>query len=149
MDQTKHLWEYDHPYYANEGCFYTPGTQYHDVHTNWDSWEDFKAEWGDNDPDLNLIYRWDWYRSDPSDYEYEREENPDFEMPGDTLKLFFMLQRNAKPHSHRIKVTEADEPDVRAWLTQRAETIRAIWEPIIAAKNSPTPPTTTKEHRHD
>lgn len=134
---SKNLWEYDHPYYASEGCYYTPGTQSHEVHADWETWEDFKTEWGDTDPDYNLLYRWDWKRPDPDDYKYEIEENPDFEIPGDQLQLYFMLQRKAKPFSHHIQITEADQDDVRAWLTKRAETMRAIWEPIIEPRQVP------------
>ncbi|WP_336790379.1 hypothetical protein [Gordonia malaquae] len=126
-----HLWEIDHPYYASDGCYYTPGTQWADVHTEYPDWSSFIEEWGDADPDYNLVYRWDWNREDPSDYTYEIENDPEFVMPGDTLHIYFMLQRKAKPHSIRIDITEADEPAVLAWLTERAETIRAIWAPIL------------------
>lgn len=126
-----HLWEYGHPYYASSGCYFVPGNRWDEVHSVWESWKDFYEAWGNNDPDLNLLYRWDWRRPDPDDYEFELEENPDFEMPGDTLRLYFMLQRKAKPFSHEVAVTEADEPAVREWLTERAKTIQAIWEPIL------------------
>lgn len=131
MSADQHLWEHDHPYYASDGCYFTPGHKWHEVHSEWESWEDFYEAWGTNDPDLNLLYRWDWNRPDAADYEFEREENPEFQMPGDTLHLYFMLQRKARPHSHAITITEADEPAVREWLTERAKTIRAIWAPIL------------------
>ena len=127
----KHLWEHDHPYYANEGCYWTPGTHYHEVHSDHASWADFMDAWGASDPDYNLVYRWDWVRPDPADYEYEIEEDSSFEVPGDYLKVFFVLQRKANLHSHHIQVTEADEPDVRAWLTDRAERVRMIWAPLL------------------
>lgn len=128
---TKRLWEYDHPYYASDGCYYTPGTKWHDVHTEYRSWRDFLDEWGDTDPDLNLVYRWDWDRPDPDDYRYELDNDPSFVMPGDTLHIYFMLQRKAKPHSIAIDIIEAEEPAVRAWLTRRALTVRAIWAPLL------------------
>lgn len=131
LTDTPHLWEVDHPYYAEDGCFYTPGTRWAEVHTEYDSWADFAEGWGDTDPDLNLVYRWDWNRPDPDDWTYEIENDPGFVMPGDTLHIYFMLQRKAKPHSIVIQITEADEPAVRAWLTERAKTVRAIWSPIL------------------
>lgn len=119
---TPHLWEIDHPYYCTEGNYYERG-----MHEVYDSWASFYEDWGTNDPDLNLVFRWDWQRSDPSDY--EDGEN----LPPDTLKVFWVLQRKAILRSTECTVTEADEPAVRAWLADRAGTIRAIWEPIIPA----------------
>lgn len=126
-----HLWEYDHPYYASDGCYYTRGDRWHEVHTEYPNWRAFFEEWGATDPDLNLVYRWDWIRPDPSDWKYELEHEPGFKLPGDTLHIYFMLQRKAKPHSIAIQITEADEPAVREWLTERAQTVAAIWEPIV------------------
>lgn len=128
---SSHLWEHNHPYYCAEGCYYTRGTEWAEVHAYWDSWADFFEDWGNVDPDLNLLFRWDWNRSDPADYSVEIKEDPEFEMPGDTLSLYFFLQRKAKPFSHTIKVKEADEPAVRRWLTARAEHMRVLWEPLL------------------
>ena len=127
---TDHLWEHNHPYYATEGCYYTPGTRWDEVHADWSSWADFFADWGDTDLDYNLLYRWDWRRPDPFDY----PDEDGIAAPEGELLLFFMLQRKAKPFSHRINVTEADEPAVRAWLTTRAEHLRQVWEPLLDAE---------------
>lgn len=132
----QHLWQVDHPYYCSEGCYYTRGTDWHEVHAEWDSWSSFSEEWGEVDPDYNLLFRWDWEREDPSNYQYEIEQDPEFVIPGDTLKLFFFLQRKAKPFSHSIAVTEADESAVREWLTARAEHMRRIWEPLLDGATS-------------
>lgn len=131
MSEAKRLWECNHPYYATEGCYFVAGNRWGDVHAEWDSWADFYEEWGNSDPDLNLLYRWDWNRPDPADYEPFGEE-----VPGDYLQLFYMMQRKARPFSHNIQVTEADEPAVRAFLAERARTVRAIWEPIIEGDES-------------
>lgn len=122
-DPELHLWEIDHPYYASDGCYYTPGNRWDEVHSKWESWADFLAAWGDLDLDLNLLYRWDWQRADP-DY-------PDDYPDSDALRLFFMLQRKAKPFSHYIAVKESDEPAIREWLTERAEHMRLLWEPLL------------------
>lgn len=128
-----HLWEYDHPYYCNEGNFFWSPARDPEyvVHNEYGSWADFIDDWGDSDPDLNLVFRWDWQRSDPSDWSYEIENDPEFELPGDVLKLFFMLQRKAFCRSVHVNVTEDDESIVRDWLTKRAATMRAIWEPLL------------------
>ena len=121
-----HLWEAQHPYYATEGNYYSI-----DCIGRFDSWDEFKryGSW-DSDVDMNLVYRWDWTKPDPDNYKVEIEEDPAFEMPRDTLNLFFVGQRKAIHRSEHIDITEADEPEVRAWLTVRAETIAAIWAPI-------------------
>lgn len=139
MSQTAHLWEIDHPYYCTEGNYYKNG-----LHEKFGSWDQFAQPFTfsndgtatgnmlyDFDDDWNFLYRWDWRRPDPDDYKYEREENPEFEMPGDTLQLYFMAQRKARCFSAEVSVTEADEPAVRAWLTKKAEHMRKVWEPLL------------------
>ncbi|OBK22537.1 hypothetical protein A5635_21720 [Mycobacterium asiaticum] len=71
------------------------------------------------------MFRWDWHAwhlEYPEDY-------PDSEKH--ELQLFFMLQRKAFNKSVSIAVTPADEPDVRAWLQERAKTMAAIWQPLL------------------
>lgn len=130
---TQHLWEIDHPYYATPGCYYTPGTQWMEVHEEIESWAGFMESWGEADEDYNLLYRWDWERTDPEDYEDELRLDPAFKLPGDTLQLFYMMQRKAKPMSVYVKVTEADEPAVREFLAGKAEHMRKLWEPLLDA----------------
>lgn len=123
----KHLWQIDHPYYCNEGNYLASGSMLGEVHSRYESWEDFFEDWGQNDPDLNLVFRWDWKRADPADYT-EGEEVP----RSDSLFVYWVLQRKAFNRSTECVVTEADEPAVRAWLAERAKTIAAIWEPFGA-----------------
>ncbi|MEV8403567.1 hypothetical protein [Streptomyces niveus] len=126
MSETSpHLWAIDHPYYCAEGNYYArPGEG---LHTEYNSWAEFYEDWGDNDPDMNLVFRWDWKRADPTDY-------ADFEeIPADRLAVYWVLQRKAILRSTECIVTEADESAVRAWLADRAKTITAIWEPIALA----------------
>ena len=127
MTSARHLWEIDHPYYCTEGNYYARPDQ--GLHTRYDSWAEFIADWGNTDPDMNLVFRWDWNRSDPQDYEPYGEE-----VPADTLQVFWVLQRKAILRSTECIVTEADEPAVRAWLADRAKTVAAIWEPIALAE---------------
>jgi hypothetical protein len=115
-----HLWEIDHPYYCAEGNYYKNGM--HDVY---DSWASFYEDWGDNDPDLNLVFRWDW----------KTHRIPGAPLvPGvdgyDRLLVFWVLQRKALLRSTECVVTDADEPAVLAWLQDRARTITAIWQPV-------------------
>lgn len=79
----------------------------------------FIGEWGHTDPDLNLVFRWDWKR--------DEGEAPE----PDKLCVYWVLQRKAGMRSTECVVTEDDEPAVLAWLTERAKTIAAIWAPIV------------------
>lgn len=120
----RHLWEYDHPYYCQEGNFYKPG-----MHALFGSWEDFAAEteFFGGDRDQNLLIRWDW-RS--------WRRHPDPMLQGDDpdeLLLFFVLQRKAILCSAGIAVTDEDEPAVREFLRECGKTITAIWEPVSLA----------------
>lgn len=127
---SKHLWEIDHPYYCSEGSYWLPGTRWHEVHNEYETWADFLSEWGGNDPDLNLLFRWDWKRADPADHEPYGEE-----VPGDHVELFYFMQRKARNMSVFVKVTEADETAVREFLTTRAEHMRKLWEPLLGEAN--------------
>lgn len=124
---TTHLWDALHPYYCNEGNYYVGGDRYSDVHTEYASWAEFVGEWGDTDPDMNLVFRWDWKRDDGEYLEEGEEPEPD------KLWVYWVLQRKAILRSTECIVTEADEPAVRQWLAERAKTIAAIWSPIELA----------------
>lgn len=121
---TPTLRDANHPYYCAEGNYYVGGDKRHEVLYRYESWTDFYEEWGASDTDYNLVFRWDWIVPDPSDYA-EGEE-----MPGETLQVFWVLQRKAKLLSTSCAITPEDEPAVRAWLELRAKTMTAIWAPI-------------------
>lgn len=118
----KRLWEAAHPYYAMTGNYYRGGNE---CHTEYESWAEFFEAEGDSDPDLNLVYRWDWSVPDPDDY-------ADGElMPPEEFSVFWVGQRKALLRSTSFPVAREDEPAVRAWLTDRAKTMAAIWAPIL------------------
>ncbi len=129
----QHLWEIDHPYYCSEGSYWVPGTRFHEVHQEFEAFDDFLSEWEHADEDYNLLFRWDWKRADPDDYKYELEEDPNFELPADHLQIFYFMQRKARNMSVFVRVTEADEPSVREFLTKKAEHMRKLWEPLLDA----------------
>jgi len=136
----EHLWEINHPYYSSESNYYCnaanhPGSDY-------GSWQEFFEAEGDNDKDLNLLFRWDW---DPNEYldvpfgvtrEDEiavRREYADRFGDRDhawTLKLFFISQRKGIYRPVTVQVCKADEPAVREFLQGYADHLRAVWEPI-------------------
>jgi hypothetical protein len=117
---TTHLWESDHPYYAAEGSYFATGW-----HAEYESWADFIEEQGENDLDLNLLYRWDWEVPEPGDE------------PGESVALFFIHQRKACTRSARVAVTREDEPSVREYLTVRAAHLRTVWAPLLGEDATP------------
>jgi len=144
-----HLWEHDHPYYCSEGNYFKNG-----LHARYDSWADFaqpsagrsfNEEWNllyDFDDALNLLFRWDWKKADPENYWLKpgdpHDETAQYEedLKADTLQLFFILQRKAYNISVDVKVTEADEPEVRAWLERKAAHIRTLWAPLLEPESA-------------
>jgi len=130
MSERKHLWEYGHPYYRSEGNFFASGYDFHKVHTEHDSWQSFVDDgFFDSDPELNLLFRWDWkawHLEFPEDFPDEQGRSEHHQ-----LQLFFVLQRKANLHSSHVTVTPEDEPAVREWLTRRSAAIRDVWAPFI------------------
>lgn len=123
-----HLWEVKHPYYCSESNFYS-----HDPYCRHDSWADFAKTMAKSDPELNLLFRWDWQ----SPHEDDDSENQ-IQWGGDenyrdcTVQLFFVMQRKGIFACHEVSVCRADEPAVRAWLTGRLPHLLALWAPIAA-----------------
>lgn len=123
---TTKLWDVDHPYYCNESNHFAQGWN-----IQHGSWAEFVEGMGASDPDLNLLFRWDWKR-------YAGDDGPDLE-PGDSgagrtirheLQTFWVMQRKGIFCCHEIDVTEEDEPAVREWLTGRFKHLLRLWEPL-------------------
>jgi hypothetical protein len=114
-----HLWEIDHPYYCNEGNYYATES----VCSEYDSWAEFFQANGYSDPDLNLVFRWDW-----------RKTGTDWEEEHDTLLIFWMGQRKGLYRYSRVKVTDDDEPSVKKWLAERWERMKLLWAGISDAQ---------------
>ena len=112
---TTHLWEHKHRYYCNEGCYYERGQ-----HVKYETFAEFLESNGNIDLDYNLLFRWDW----------EKEDD------GDLLLLFWIAQRKARNFSMSVRVTEADEPAVRAFLQRAFNHLAALWLPILFEPNN-------------
>lgn len=130
VDAVVHLWEFDHPYYCNEGNYFARASE---CSCHYQRWQDFFAEEGDSDLDMNLVFRFDW--------EPPREDgDPDKPIvwQGDeyyrdsVLKLFYMGQRKGLYRWVTIDVCRADEPAVREWLMERWQHMRTLWAPLSA-----------------
>lgn len=117
---SKKLYETDHPYYCEEGNYFSQ-----DCSGEYDTWQDFLDEWGDVDEDMNQIFRWDWNEYDPDEFEGSDT------VLGAVLIIHRVLQRKAILRSDRVIVSKADEPAVRKYLEPYAQNMKAIWEPLL------------------
>lgn len=124
-----HLWEVDHPYYMQQGCFYSA-----DHHHEYESFAEFFEEWKTYDDDMNLVFRWDWEAHQPYDEEtFKGCEETDHSECTDVLSIFFVMQRKAYTVSCAVKVDQDDEGAVLKYLTPKARKIATLWEPIWQA----------------
>lgn len=110
------LFETDHPYYCQEGCYFST-----ECHNTYGSWSDFLEEWGESDEDMNLVFRWDWRTAESGWIDSGS---------GDVLMIYFVMQRKAFTISCQISVCRDQEPEIRQWLEKRAERLGRLWEPI-------------------
>lgn len=117
----KHIWEVKHPYYCNEGNYFTSSR---DVHDNYKSWPEFEREYQDSDFDLNLVFRFDWRESEESPF------NGDEHYRNGELLIFWMGQRKGIYRWSSIEVCRADEPSVLEFLKPRWEHLKKLWEPF-------------------
>lgn len=74
-----------------------------------DTWADFTKVF--TDPQANLVFRWDWCY-------------------GTKLRIFMVQQRKGKVLCAQIAVSEADEPAVRKWLSERLAHLVSGWHPV-------------------
>lgn len=111
------LWEVNHPYYSSESNYYS-----NDQSFQFDSLDDFLAAWGDTDPELNLVFRWDWVN-------YGEDKGKD------TFWVFFVQQRKGIYSACEVSVTGDDEPRAREWLKDRLPHLLALWEPLVSEED--------------
>lgn len=126
------LWDVEHPYYCNEGNYFAVGDQCHSVYKRW---QDFHEEQGDDDMDMNLVFRWDW----KSPREDDDPDKPiawaaDESYRDSTLLIFFMGQRKGLYRWAEVDVCRADEPQVKEWLFSRYEHLLKLWDPFAAKR---------------
>lgn len=122
------LWDVEHPYYCNEGNFFA---RHEECCCGYKRWQDFAEEQGDNDLDMNLLFRWDWDAprkdGDPENpIDWQGDEN----YRDSELKLFFMGQRKGYYRWVTVDVCRADEPTIRDWLQVRFDHMLQLWQPF-------------------
>lgn len=118
-----HLWEAKHPYYCNEGNFYSRES----CEAYYKTWASFVESAADEDLDLNLIFRFDWNENDGSE---DPTFNGDVYYRNGKLKLFYMGQRNGLYRWAIVEVCRADEPAVIEFLRPRWEHMQTLWAPL-------------------
>lgn len=102
------LWDHEHPYYMNEGCFYESGNLRY-----YKSWKEFIYDWGKNDIDYNRVHRWD--------FNEKRTE----------ISFYYVMQRKAYTYSCHVKITEKDHDAIREFLKPHAELNKKLWEGVL------------------
>ncbi len=132
---SKHLWEFEHPFYCSESEYRTPGPDHGLL--EYESWGDFLEEWDESDPDMNLVFRWDWHtkaeREEAHGWEhYSEEEKAEHGELYDLLEIFIVYQRKGYFQPIHVRVTDEDELSVRIWLKKRSETILSFWKDLDA-----------------
>jgi hypothetical protein len=121
--ETKHLWEIEHPYYCNEGNYFASEK----VGTDYRTFSEFLEAEGSQDEDLNLIFRWDWQEGE--DHELPTYNGDNYYRNG-RLMLFYMGQRKGLYRYVSVEVCRADEPAVIEFLKPRWEHMKLLWEGI-------------------
>lgn len=130
-----HLWEVNHPYHCTTSNYYTS----EDLTNRHRTWAEFLAEFGDNDLDYNLVFRWDWQEGADHDLpEYNGDDN----YRHAELRINVFYQRKGYHSTQIIEVCRADEPAVIEFLRKRLAYLQELWEPlaIVAPPALPTAP---------
>ncbi|MDB4726007.1 hypothetical protein OAF54_01130 [bacterium] len=121
MEDMKHLWEIDHPYYCAEDHYFGTG-RYDSPNDHHHTWASFVNEYQDVDKDYNLIFRWDWELDDEDGKPHEDKYYRD-----GTLKIFWMIQRKGFHRVTSAKVCQADEPEVIKYLKPFWKHMQELW----------------------
>lgn len=107
------LWNFEHPYYMNEGCFHASG-----CHTEHENFDDFMSEMASADIDLNRIHRWDFNG-------FKEDDKVKY------VTFFYVVQRKGYTYSHCVEVTEADHDRIKEFLKPHAELNAKLWNGIL------------------
>jgi hypothetical protein len=120
------LWEAQHAYYCEEQNYFAGRDK---TVRQFNSWADFISEFGDADPDYNLLFRWDWKPKDEDAETYDPTAHDENCRDGE-LYVHWMGQRKGLYFTSVVAVCRADEPAVRAFLRPRLEHLKKLWEPL-------------------
>ena len=125
------LKETNHAYYCSENNFYVGNRNGENFgRCDYDSWEDFKAEWlglGEDklalDDDYNHVFRFDILE--------KRDRETDKPLGNFELWLFFILQRKGIYRPVWIKeIAENDMHEVTSFLEERWQYLKKQWNEV-------------------
>lgn len=88
-----------------------------ECHISYGTWGEFFEAEEDNEPNYNLVFRWDW-------------KKPETGVMG-TLTVFWVGQRKALLRSTSVAVHPDEEPLVRAFLQPRLDYLMKLWAPLV------------------
>ena len=132
--KVRRLWEVNHPYYCEEDHYFGTGSCAPGELTNrFRSWSEFLEGIGTSDPDLNLVFRWDWEGTVADDYEPGADPN----YRDGILKVMWFAQRKGFHHCSYVEVCQADEPAIREWLQNRCDHMAKLWAPLTPSNEKP------------
>jgi hypothetical protein len=113
----------DHPYYCNEGNYYSNEAQ-----STFDTMADFLDEMGDSDVDMNLVFRWD-VRTATDEY-----DNPTGNY---SAEIFIMHQRKGRFWPMIIKkITEEEVGPFVDYLKKHWNRLNELWAPVSSIKKA-------------
>ncbi len=123
----QHLWEVEHPYYCSEDNYFS-----NDCTASYKSWAEFLENEGDSDPDINLVFRWDWEspRKEGNDPESPIKWQGDESYRDSRLVVFCVGQSKGFFRSVSVEVCRADEPAIKEWLMSRFHHLLKLWTPL-------------------
>lgn len=122
----KHLWEVNHPYYCNEGNYFS-----NDCGDEFKSWDEFLSEYKDADFDMNLVFRWDWREG--SDWG-AGDFTGDVNYRNGHLLIFWIGQRKGLYRYSKVEVCRNDEPAIIEFLRPRLAHLLKLWEPLTPSE---------------
>jgi len=119
------LWEIDHPFYCVQSNYTCDGDD--QPEERFTSWGNFISERKNDDLDLNLVFRFDWWEGPEHDLP---EYNGDDKARIAKLCLYYMLQRKGHYCWVVIDVCRDDEPAIVEWLKVRYQKLLELWKPF-------------------
>ena len=111
------LYNIQHPYYCSQQNYFASPDECPIL--EYESWQEFFDDAGDDDEDMNHVFRWDWEHAG----EYT-------ELKQDELHLFYIGQRKGVFRSVAVKVNKEDEPAIKEWLQKKWAYVKLLWEPF-------------------
>ena len=112
----------DHDYYASDNNYYSK-----DASTEWNSFDEFYAEYINADVDMNLIYRWDIKTRDKEEIENGASKY--------YMELFIIKQRKgiyAPQFIHSISENDFDK--IKKLLQLHLDKLANIWLPFSVSE---------------